>query len=185
MRNVVPVDVPVAGEAEVGGVDPVRLEHAGRVRTDEELVVVEHDARLVVIVMDAALDRVAGPDEVLAVVVGDEDVLPPVVERVQAAVRVLLGLAEVDEVELVAVAVEGAEQPDGPVRVAEDEPAEVAGEELRPDPHRHEIVFRAEVGQLRLGEVLLEREPRPRAVLALGHVRADVRPALQAGRSCS
>jgi len=83
--------------------------------------------------METNLGRVAGPDEVLPVVVGDDDVLAAVVLGVQLAVGVLLGLAEVDDVELVAVAVQGAEQPDRPVGVAEQETTEIAGEWLRTD----------------------------------------------------
>ena len=60
-------DVAVAGPAEVGDVDLVRLEDADRVGPHQEVVLVEVEARLVVVVVDADLRRVAGQDEVLAV----------------------------------------------------------------------------------------------------------------------
>ena len=105
-------DVAVAGPAEVGDVDLVRLEDADRVGADQEAVLVELERRRVVVVVQADLRRVAGEDEVLAVVVGEDQVLAAVVERVELAVGVLLPLAEVGQVALVAVGVAGAEEPD-------------------------------------------------------------------------
>ncbi len=75
MRDVEAVDVAVAREAEIGDFDAVRLEDPGGVRPHEESVAVEQRIRSVVVVMHAALQGVAGEDEVLAVVVRDEDVL--------------------------------------------------------------------------------------------------------------
>ena len=94
--------------------DRRRDEYAEWMRLDK----VEHHVRAVVVVVKAELGRVAGPDEVLAVVVGDEDVLLAVLEGVQGAVGVLLGLAEVGDVELVAVTEVRAEQADRALRRA-------------------------------------------------------------------
>ena len=89
------------------------------------------------------------------------DVLPAVVERVEEAVGVLLLLAEIDDVELVPVGVQGAEQTHAPVGVAEDEAAKIAGERLRADPQRHEIIVRPEVGQLGFDEPFVQGGERP------------------------
>ena len=50
MRDVEAVDVAVAGPAEVGHVEPVRLEDADRVGPDQEVVLVEVERRRVVVV---------------------------------------------------------------------------------------------------------------------------------------
>ena len=134
----------------------MRLEVAHRVRAHQEPVLVELDRRRVVVVVQAHLRRVAGEDEVLAVVVGEEQVLAAVVERVQAGVGVLLPLAEVRQVELVAIRVPGAEEPDAPVDVGEEEAAEVGVERLGAGADRDEVVIGPEVGQLVLDERLLE-----------------------------
>ena len=58
---------------------------------------------LIVIVVYAALDCITRPDEILAEVVGDQDLLATIIECVQAAVGILLRLAKEDQVELIAV----------------------------------------------------------------------------------
>ena len=121
----------------------------------------------------ADLRRVAGDDEVLAVVVGEDQVLPTVVERVQLAVRVLLPLAEVGDVPLVAVGVAGAEEPDRAVDVEEEEAAEVVIEELVADPDRGEVIVGAGVEQLGLDEGLLQRPELAGTRRPLEHVGAD------------
>ena len=88
------VDVPVARPAKVDHIEFMGLEDAHRVGPDQEAVRVEVLRGVVVVVVKADLGRVAGEEEVLAVVVGDEDVLPPVVEGVQLAVGVLLRRAK-------------------------------------------------------------------------------------------
>ena len=59
------VDVPIARPAQVDDVERVRLKDADGIGADQEAVVVELEGRLVVIVVHAALRRVAGEDEVL------------------------------------------------------------------------------------------------------------------------
>ncbi|MBC7820585.1 MAG: hypothetical protein IAG10_27185 [Planctomycetaceae bacterium] len=79
----------------------------------------------------------------------------PVVKRVEQTVGLLLGLIEEDDVVLVAIGVVGAEQADAAVGIAEDEPAEVAGKELRAAAHGHKVVIRTGVRELGLDEPLL------------------------------
>ena len=121
MREVVPAPVAVAGPAEVADVDRVRLEIADGVGADQEAVLVELERRRVVVVVQADLGRVAGKDEILAVVIGEEQVLAAVVERVERGVGVFFPLTEVDQVELVAIREPGAEEPDAAVDVGEQE----------------------------------------------------------------
>src|SRR5262245_26861814 len=106
--------------------------------------------------MDASFDRVTRDEEVLVIPVRDNNVLRPILERVETRVGILLLLPEVDEVVLVAVAVGGAEEADGSVDVGEDEAAEVAHERLRPRTDGDEVVLRARIRQLVLDEPFLE-----------------------------
>ena len=125
------------------------------------------------VVVQAHLGRVAGEEEVLAVIVGDEDVLMAALEGIQFAVGVFFLLVEEDQVELVAVGQARAEDADGAIGVAENEAAEVAGERLRASPDGDEVVVGTQVGDLALHEVFLEGEPGPAARRALAHIGAD------------
>ena len=69
MRDVEAIDVPVAGEAEIDGLDMVRLGDAGWVWTNEKLVAIVAEVRTVVVVQSAQLGRVAREHEVLAVAI--------------------------------------------------------------------------------------------------------------------
>ena len=118
--------------------------------------------------------RIAGPDEVLPEIIQDAEVLAAGVEHaVQAAVGVLLERAKVDDVELVAVGAEIAEEPGAQVVVAEDEAAEVAGERLDADARRDEVVVGAQVAEVVLDEQLLEAHLAVQAGRALPDVDVD------------
>src|SRR5262249_46834710 len=82
-------------------------------------------------------------------------------------------LPEEGEVELIAIAERGAEQTNGAVGIVEQEAANIAAEELRADAHRGEVVVRAEIGELRLDEVILQREEAALPLRALADVRVD------------
>src|SRR5262249_26283205 len=130
VRDVEAIDVPVARPAEIGDVEPVRLEHADRIGAHQKAVLVKLEAGVVVVGGGAELRRVTGKDEVLDVIIRDDEVLVAVVERIQLAVGVLFEWAEIDEVELLTVGVAVAEQAHAAVDVAENEAAKVAGERL-------------------------------------------------------
>ena len=134
-RDVELVDVTVVGEPEVAGVHFVGLGEPDRIGTHEKTVLVVLDAGLVVVVMKARLHRMAGPDEVLAIVVGDEDVLAAVIEGVEKTVGVLFPLVEDGDIELIAVCLPRSKEADRTVQVAEDETPEIARERLRPAAH--------------------------------------------------
>ena len=95
VADVEAVDVPVAGPAEVDARRPraAAKTPTGSGRTRKSFVS-NLKLGLVAVVVEADLRRVAGPDEVLPVVVGDDRVLLAVVERVEQAVGVLLRLVE-------------------------------------------------------------------------------------------
>src|SRR5262245_27554224 len=89
MADVERTNVPVAGPAQVGDIDRVRLKDADRIGTDEEAVRVELERRRIVVVMHADLSGVTRPYEVLAIIVRDDDLLMAVTEAVEQAVGVL------------------------------------------------------------------------------------------------
>ena len=96
--------------------------------------------------------------------------------RVQLAVGVLLERVEPGGVVLPPVAGRVAEQACAEVRVGEDEAAEVRDERLDARPEGDEVELRREVGQLRFGERLLQREVLPASGAALPHVDVDEVP---------
>ena len=156
IRDVDPSDMPLPCHPEVIGFDAVWLVDADGIGTSQEVVLVEVEGGLVVVVVKAQFCRVAWEDEVLAIVVGDEDVLMSVVEGVEKAVGVFLDVVEEDQVELISVGEPGPEETNAAVGVAEDEAAEVAVEVLVSCPDGHEVVVGAEVCQFVFEEVFLE-----------------------------
>src|SRR5713226_3368984 len=104
--------------------------------------------------MEAHFRRIAGEDEVLPEIVGDDNVLVALMERIQSAVGVFLQLSEPNQVELIAIGVQGAEQAHAAVYVVEQETAEIALEGLRTDTQRYEVVIGAEISELGLHEPL-------------------------------
>ena len=75
VRHVHAADVAIAGQAEVSHVDRVLLEDANRIGAHQEAVRVEMEAVRVMAVGHAAFNCVAGYQEVLVVIVGEQDVL--------------------------------------------------------------------------------------------------------------
>src|SRR5262249_567530 len=96
-----------------------------------------------------------------------------VVERVEPAVGVLLGLAEGGDVELVAARVCGAEEAYGPVGVAEEEAAEGTDERLRGGGGGRKVEVRGGVGDLVFEEVFLQGEVGEVTLRSLAHVGVD------------
>src|SRR5262249_11007874 len=80
--NVIPTDVPVTSPAQVGNVQTMRRKRARRVGADQEVVLVEVKSRPVMVVMHAHLGRVAGEEKILAIIVGDVNVLMMALESV-------------------------------------------------------------------------------------------------------
>ena len=115
----------------------------------------------VVVVIEAHLGCVARKNEILPVVIGENQVLAAVVECVERGVGVFFPLAEVHQVELIAIRELRAEEPDAAVHVGEQEPAEIGVERLGAGANREEVVIRAQVGELVLEERLLERPDFP------------------------
>ena len=128
----------------------------------------------VVQVVDAALDRVAGVEEVLAEVVGDGHLLAARFERCSghcwcpspggrkpATLNCCRGWSGV------------AEQAHAEVGVGEDEAPEIAAERLDPQPHGDEVVVRGEIAELVLAEELLEGGEAAGARDPLAHVDVD------------
>ena len=147
MRQVVSSPVAIPGPAEVTGIHSVPLKVPYRIWTHQEAVLVELERGGVVVVVETDLRRVAREKEVLAVVVGEEQVLAAVIERVKCRVRVFLPLTKIDEVELIAVRESRAEEPDTAVNVGEQEPAEVADKWLSAGLAEDEVIIRTEVGK--------------------------------------
>src|SRR5690349_23385274 len=87
----------------------MRPDVANRSGPHEEAVAIELNPTPVVVVMKAALDRVALADEILAKDVCDVNVLMARVETVEAAVRVLLQHREICAIELVTIVIKRAE----------------------------------------------------------------------------
>ncbi len=143
-RQVEAAEMPVAVIAEIIDVVVVALEVPDRQRPHQEAVIVVIDlAALVVGVADIGdLRGEAGNRQVLAIEIGDEDVVLAqlLADVVEAAVGVLLQPAEIGEVVLPAVVVAVAEQAHAELAVLEQEAAEIGRERLDADAHRIEIV---------------------------------------------
>ena len=123
--------------------------------------------------MKAELRRVAFGEKVLLVDVCDVDVLLSPVEAVESAVRVLLKLREVCEVELIAVVSERAEEACAEVVVGEDEAAEVGDEGLYADAQTDGVVVRVHVFEFDFGEGVFQREVPVRSARAAARVYVD------------
>src|SRR5437870_5194655 len=119
----------------------MRRKDADRCRANQKIILIEFGARLVVIEVITDLCCVTRPDEVLAIVIGDDCVLMPVVECIEKAVGVFFRLIYEYDVELVAVGVAVAEETNHAVGVGEYKSAKVANKELRPGPHGREIII--------------------------------------------
>src|SRR4029079_16681088 len=103
----------------------MRPDVANRRGPHEKAVAIEFDAAPVVVVMKAALNRVALADEILSKDVCDVNVLVARVEAIEAAVRVFFEHREVGAVELVTIVVKRAEHARAEIVIGENKPAKV------------------------------------------------------------
>ena len=157
MRQVEAADVAVAVPAQPERVHFFSGQGADGRWSHQKPVLVEMLAARVVQIVAVEQQGVAGPDEVLPEVVHDAEVLAARVEdAIQPAIGVLLEGAKVDEVELITVGAQVAEDSGAESVVAEDEATEVAGERLDAETRRDEVVIGAEVAEVVFDEQLLE-----------------------------
>ena len=137
-RQIDAADMPVAVVAEIIDVVIVPLEVAHGQRAHQEPVIVEIVFPAFVIGVANIGDLGGEPldRQILAIEVGDEDVVLAklLVDVVEAAVRVLLQAAEIGEIVLPAIVVAVAEEPHAKLVVLKQEAAEVGGERLDADP---------------------------------------------------
>src|ERR1051326_2528505 len=110
VRQVQTPDVTVATKPQVTNFDGMRPHVTDWRRTNEKAVAIKFDAATIVVVMKAALDRVALTNEILAKDVSDVNILMARVEAVQTAVRVLLEHWEIRGIELHAIVVRSEER---------------------------------------------------------------------------
>ena len=89
----------------------MRADAADQGRAHEKIILIEVDARTVVVIVKAELRRVTVPARVLPEEVGDQHGLVAEVRRVQFAVGVLLQHVEVGDVVLITIVGVVAEQP--------------------------------------------------------------------------
>src|SRR4029077_3056026 len=101
----------------------------------QEIIIVEYERGIVLVVVEADLDGVAGLEEILAVQIADEHLPLPVLKAVQTAIGVLVEHREVRGVVLVAIVAQVAEDADAGFLVVEDEAAEIAVEGLDAGAH--------------------------------------------------
>src|ERR1700728_2989552 len=125
------------------------------------------------VVMHAQLCGVAREQKILAVRIGNDDLLIAQRHGIQATVGVLLQEIEIGDVVLPPVRIQVAEQTHAGLLFYEQEAAKVAMESLDAGPHRNEIVIRAQVVQLHFGERFLQSEMRIQARGAFAHVHID------------
>src|SRR5690349_20464104 len=173
VRKIQAAEVTIATEAEVTDLDRARPRITDQRGPDQKTVAIELHAAAIVVVMKAALNRVALAHEVLAKDVGDVDVLMACVEAVQAAVRILLEHREVSGVELHAIVVGGAEHARTEVVVGEDEAAEVRDKWLYAGAHRDEIVIRINIEKLHFAKRFFKRGVPVSATRSAAHVDVD------------
>src|SRR6202451_3219134 len=128
---------------------------------------------VVLVVMHAQLRGVAREQKILAVRIGNDDLLITQRHGIQAAVSVLLQEIEIGDVILPPIRIQVAEQTHTRLLFHEQEAAKVAIEGLNASAHRNEIVIRAQVVQLHFGERLLQSQMRIQARGACAHVHVD------------
>src|SRR5688572_12863647 len=101
MRKIQPTDVAVSVDTDVAGLDRMLAGTADKSGTDEKSVAVVMRARSIVIECADCLNRITLEKKILAVEVRDKDVLvAELFKRIQIAVRILLELAKIRDVEL-------------------------------------------------------------------------------------
>src|SRR5690242_18020578 len=147
----------VAANAEITDLDRMRSDVANRRGPHEETVAIEFNAASIVVVMKAALDRVALANEILAEDVRDVDVLMTRVETVETAIRVLLQHREVRGIELVTIVIKRAKHARAEIVVGKNETAEVGNKRLDTGTHRNEIVVCVQISKFYLTECFFKR----------------------------
>ena len=173
VRDVDALDVAVAGDARISGAHLVRQREADRGGTNQEAVLVDQEAGLIVIVERAEIQRVALGEEIAPVEIGGVDLLAARSPAVEAAVGVLLQQVEVRQVVLEDVVVKVAEEARAGLFVAEDEAAEIAGEALDAHAERGEIEVRLAGEEALLDEQFLHADGGIGAVRAGAHVDGE------------
>ena len=128
---------------------------------------------VVLVVVKAHLDVVAGLEEILPVQVADQHLLVAVRHAVQPAVGVLFEHGEVRRVELIAIGIERAEQAQPRLLIEKDEPAEIAIEGLDAGARRKKVEVAAQIRDLGLDECFLQSDVRIQARRARAHIRTD------------
>src|ERR1043166_3194174 len=99
-------------------------------RPHEETVAIVFDTRAVVVVMQAALDRVALANEVLTKEICDVDVLMPGVKPVQAAVGIFLEHREEGAVVLVEIVVQRSKEARAQIIVGKNKAPKIGNKRL-------------------------------------------------------
>src|SRR5690348_17275834 len=163
----------VTTDSEITDFDRVRPHVADRRRPDQKTVAIEFHTAAIVVVMKAALNRVALANEVLPKDIGDVNVLMARVEAVQAAVRVLLQHREIRGVELHAIVVRRSKNARAEIVVGKDKAAEIGNKRLNARTHGNEIIVRINVEELHFTKRFFERGVPVNAIRAAPHVDVD------------
>src|ERR1041385_3290464 len=129
----------ITAHTEIAHLNRRRADVANRRGPHQKAVAIEFHAASIVVVMKAALDRIALANEILSKNVGDVNVLMARVEAIEATVRVLLQHREVGAIELVAIVVKRAKHARAEIVVGKNKAAEVGDKRLNPSAHRDEI----------------------------------------------
>src|SRR5262249_38113967 len=110
MLDVEPADFSKACPSKVVRPNAVRLEISHRVGPCDKIVVVEMKALIVLEVGKAYLLRISGKEKILAVEIGDPNLLSSPVKSIQTAVGIFLQSIEIGEIELIPIGFEVAEE---------------------------------------------------------------------------
>src|SRR5438132_5291596 len=117
-------------------------------RPHQEPIAIVFDTRAVVVVMQAALNRVALANEVLAKEICDVDVLMPRVKPVQAAVGIFLEHRKERAVVLVAIIAQRSKEARAQIIVGKNEAAKIGNKRLDAGAYRDEIEVRTQIPEL-------------------------------------
>ena len=123
--------------------------------------------------MHAHLRCVSREQEILAIRVGDDDLLIAQRHGIQPAVGVLLQKIEIGDVVLPAIRIEIAEDTQARLLFDEQKTAKIAIESLNARTYRDEIEIRPDVVQFDFAECFLQAEVRIQARGAFAHVHVD------------
>src|SRR6266699_3178104 len=113
-------------------------------------------------------------EKILQINVAEQDLLMAALESVQPTVRVLFQKLKICGVVLHLVRVQVTENPNRGLLVNKKEAAKIGVELLDAGTEADEIIIRADIVELYLGERLLQPDMSVEAVGAASHVRSDV-----------